>query len=243
MSPLRERLLPLTAALTGAASAIAYVAASAWMPHAVAVLAAMATGALLTGARGERAFAAMCDATGWRARDATSVDAPQVAPQVASQVAPRHAQADAHTRLGAAGATGIALLVVARLELLSTIDPGWIAAALVGTAAVSRGLAAATVVGMASSHPRLRILDLIVPLTLGGLPLVAIALWSGELATIYKACAVALLATAFARRFARRRLAHARTTALAAIAQVVEIAFLVGLLATLPVPIGPDSET
>lgn len=241
MNPLRERLLPLTAALTGTASAIAYVVASAWVPHAVAVLAAMATGALITGARGERAFAAMCDATG--ARNTAGVDASLAAPQVVPQAAPRHAQADARTRLGAAGATGIALLVVARLEVLSSIDPGWIAAALVGTAAASRGLAAAAVVGMASPDPRSRILDLIVPLTLGGLPLVAIALWSGELATIYKACAVALVATAFARRFARRRLAGARTTALAAIAQVVEVAFLVGLLATLPVPIGPDGET
>ncbi len=209
MSPLRERALPLTAALTGTASALTYIAASAWLPHAVAVLAAMAIGALLTRARGERDFATLCDAAGARA----------------------------------AGTTGIALLVVTRLEVLSSIDPGWIAVALVGAAAVSRGLAAAAVLGMPSAHSRSRILDLIVPLTLGGLPLVAIALWSGEQATIYKACAVALVATVFARRFARRRLANARSTALGAIAQVVEIAFLVGLLAALPVPVAPDSET
>lgn len=223
MNPARERFLPLTGALAGAGGAIAYVGASLWMPHAVAVLAAIAVAAILTRARGERALAAMCDAGGRAGSDAGA--------------GPRGAGP------GGAGITGIALLVVARLELLSTIDPAWIAAALVGAAAVSRGLAAIAVIGMPAQQPRSRVLDFAVPLALGVLPVVALQAWGGEIWPVYKACALALLAAALARRVARRRLAHERPAALLAIAQLAEIAFLAGLLAGLPASPDPEGES
>lgn len=218
MTAARERLLPLTGALAGAGGAIAYVGASPWMPHAIAVLAAIAVAAILTRARGERAVAALCEAGGRGGPD------PRAGP-------------------GGAAITGVALLVVARLELLSTIDPAWIATALVGAAAVSRGLAAIAVIGMPAQPPRSRVLDFAVALALGLLPVVALAGWGGDTSPVYKACALALVAAAVARRVARRRLANERATALLAIAQLAEIAFLAGLLAGLPASPDPEGET
>ncbi len=220
MSPLRERVLALTGAFSGAAAAIAYIAASAWVPHAVAVLLALATMTLLARAWGERGFARLCDAAG---------------------NAEGNAEGNAARAVGVAGATGVAFVLVARLELLSSIDPGWIAATLVCAAAMSRAFAAVAVIGMQTQHRRSRLLDSIVPLALGLLPAVALVAWSGELATVVKAATAALLAAAIARRFARRRLSQERGAALAAIQQVAEIGFLAGLLAGLPVPLDPHA--
>ena len=209
------RHLPLVGVAVAVPAAVVYVLAAQWLPHAVAVLAAMLASLLLGGAVHERGLAAWFGLV-----DRTSPD-------------------DA-TGAGARGTGAIAVLAIsgtmlARLETLSSLDPSWIAAVLVCAAAWSRGCAVLVAASIASERPGA---GLATALLLAAAPSVAAAFWTGDPVVWGTAAALGLFAAGLLRRQTRLRIDPQRRAidAVLGAAQVIaELAFLAGVLATLTV--------
>ena len=207
------RYLPLAGLLVALPAAVAYAVAGLWLPHAVALLGALAVLLLLTGAVHERGFAAWCEDLAERGRT--------------------------DGRLGAAGAAGLMLLVLAKFETLSSIDPSWIAVSMVCAAAFSRGCAVFAV-GTALTEPSAQAprptgADTSVALACALAPVIAAALWTGNLEVFGTAAGMALVATALVRRTLGRRGLERDERALGAVQQLAELGFHVGILATLSI--------
>ncbi len=164
--------------------------------------------------------------------------------------------------------------MLARLEMLSSIDPSWIAVVIVCAAAWSRGCAVLVATSLAPAQPP-GVGVVLGALLLACAPGVAAALWTQDFVVWGTAAALALLAAAVLRRQTRKRLTAApapsrhggladrggstpdmdmqavddidtdadtdtdiatrrRTNAVLGVVQVIgELAFLVGVLATL----------
>lgn len=210
-APRGLRYLPLAGLLAALPMAVAYAIAGIWLPHAVALLLALGAGLLLTGALHESAFTAWCDEAAGGTRNA----------------------------LGPAGAIGVTLLLLTRFETLSSIDPSWIAVSLVCAAAFSRGCAVFAVgtefAEPASQAQRPGGTDLVVAMACAAVPVVAAALWTGSFEVFGTAAGMALVATALVRRTLGRRGLARDERALGAIQQLAELAFHVGILATLSI--------
>ena len=122
------RYFPLVGALVGMLAALVYATAGGFLPHGVSVLVAMGAGLLLTGARHEAQLARFCDAAGRSGREAAGPGGPG---------------------LGIHGAVGVAMVLLGRFETLASLDPEWIASALVAAHALSRGCAVAVMGSLA----------------------------------------------------------------------------------------------
>lgn len=237
------RYLPVAGMAVALPSAVAYAVAGVWLPHAVALLVALAAMLALTGAVHERGFAGWCD----------------------DLSAGRRAQGP----LGVAGAAGLVMLVLARFETLSSVDPSWIALSMVCAAAFSRGCAVFAL-GTAF-HPEASVpageppeagagraeagrhdgragidresppttpttgTDAVVAFACGLLPVAGAALWTGDLEVFGTAGAMALLAVAVVRRTLARRHLPRDARALGALQQLAELGFHIGILATLSI--------
>lgn len=207
------RYLPLAGLAVALPAALAYAVAGLWLPHAVALLAALGAMLLLTGAVHERGFAGWCEDLAARTRTDGG--------------------------LTAAGAAGLVVLLLAKFETLSSIDPSWIAVSLVCAAAFSRGCAVFAVgtefAEPAARAPRPGGTDLVVAMACAAAPVAAAALWTGSLEVFGTAAGMALVATALVRRTLGRRGLARDDRALGAIQQLAELAFHVGILATLSI--------
>ena len=216
------RYAPLVGLFVAVPASLAYALAGLWLPHPVALLAALAAGTLLTGAMHERGFAALCDA-----------GAPAATPGV----------------LGAAGAVGLPILLLARFETLSALDPSWIALCLLCGAALSRGCAVLVMTtlppattppwpesqGAARGGPGTAPggLELGVAGACAAVPLAAAVAWTGEAGVFATGLAAALLAAMLVRRIAQHRLGGCTDAVFGATQQLAELAFHLGVLATL----------
>lgn len=198
--------LPAVGIAVAVPAAIAYVFAGAWLPHTVALLAAILVALLLSGAVHERGLARWIGPA-----------APQARPDDA----------------WAMPAIAVALLLLARIETLSAIDPTWIAVTLVCAAAFSRGCAvlveASLAAGGGAKPARAGTLW---ALAWAVAPSYATTQWTQTPGIFLTAGAFALLASAAMRRMLRRR-ARARDDGLGAVQTVAEIAFLLGIVAAL----------
>lgn len=231
------RYLPVAGLAVTLPAAVAYAAAGVWLPHAVALLAGLAVTLALTGAVHERGFAGWCDdlSAGRRAQGA----------------------------LGVAGAAGLVMLVLARFETLSSIDPSWIALSMACAAAFSRGCAVFALgtayhresgvtaaaegtrrdagsgsAGIDRESPPTTPTtgtDATVAFACGLLPLAGATLWTGNLEVFGTAGAMALLAAAVVRRTLARRRLPRDARALGALQQLAELGFHIGILATLSI--------
>jgi adenosylcobinamide-GDP ribazoletransferase len=225
------RYFPLVGALVGVLQALVFMVASLGLPHPVALLLALAAGLLLTGAFHEDGWADFCDGLGVMANRARMLEVMR------------------DSRIGAYGAIGLVVLLLLRYETLVYMDADWIAAALVCAAAFSRGCSVLVMIslpyaraddadakaGLVAQH--VPPADAIVALGIALLPLALLTVWIGDPTPAGLGVMLALLATAAIRRIIRRRLQGYTGDCLGAVQQVAEVAFLLGLLVALGVPI------
>ncbi len=207
------RYLPLAGAAVALPSAVAYAIAGLWLPHEASLLVTFGVLTLLTGAIHERGLAAWCEDLAARTRTDGSFTA--------------------------AGATGLLLVVLGRFESLSSIDPSWIAVTLVTAAVFSRGCAV-FVLGdaIAIDGPRApgpRVPDGAIALALGLVPVIAAALWTGNLEGFGTAAGLSLAAALLVRRTLAPRRLPRDERALGAVQQLAELGFHLGILATLSI--------
>lgn len=220
------RFFPLAGILVALGQSLVYVSASLALPHAVAVLLALAAGILLTGAFHEDGWADFCDAFGGLVDRARTLEIMR------------------DSRIGAYGAIGVAMLLLLRFESLAQLEPDWIVAALVCAAAASRGCAVLVMAslpyaredGDAKAKPiaeSVRPVDAFLAVLSATAPAVALAVWTRDAWPAVLGGLFALVATAMMRRLIRRRLAGFTGDCLGAVQQVAEVAFVLGLLAGL----------
>jgi adenosylcobinamide-GDP ribazoletransferase len=220
------RFFPLIGIVVALGQSVVYIAASLALPHAVAVLLAMAAGILLTGAFHEDGWADFCDAFGGTVSRARTLEIMR------------------DSRIGAYGAIGVALLLLLRFESLAQLEPDWIVATLVCAAACSRGCAVLVMASLpyardeadAKAKPiaeSVRPVDAFLAVLIATAPTVALAVWTGDPRPALLGGAFALISTAVMRRLIRSRLAGYTGDCLGAVQQVAEAAFVIGLLAGL----------
>ena len=222
------RYLPLAGAAVALPAAVAYAIAGLWLPHAVSLLVAFGVLTLLTGGIHERGLAAWCEDLAARTRTDGS--------------------------FGAAGATGLMLVVLGRLEALSSIDPSWIAVTLVTAAVFSRGCAAFVLGGSfagdgagatAGTDPgtpgvpggATGATGATGPIAfaIGLAPVIAAALWTDNLEGFGVAAGLSVGAAVLVRRTLAPRGLPRDERAVGAIQQLAELAFHLGILATLSI--------
>jgi adenosylcobinamide-GDP ribazoletransferase len=199
------RVLPIAGLLVALGQGLAYALFSLALPHPIAVLLALAAGVLLTGATHESGWLRWCGP--------------------------------------GAGIAGLVITTLLRFETLAHIGTDWLVAALLCAASVSRAFAVLLVSSLprqaADSHddPSMGVgaRDAGVALLLGVLPVLGLALWTGDATAGLLGLACALAATAIMRRTVRKRSQPDGRGALDATQQVVEAAFLVGMLVVLGV--------
>jgi len=204
------RYLPLVGLIVALCQVLVYGLTSLLLPHAVAVLLTLAAGLVLTAAIHERGAAHWWD------------DASGAAPW------------SNHT--AAAGTVGLIVLLLARFEILASVDESWLAATLVCAAGASRGLAVLGVVGggaYATVAPISRA-DAIVALLLGLAPAIALAAWTGDASAVLAGLGCAVVALAVLRGVSHHH-PSAGSQTLSVIQQVTEVAWLIGMLAVLGV--------
>lgn len=227
------RYAPAVGILVAIPAALVYAIAGLWLPHPVSVLAALACAMLLTGTIHERAFAALCDGLGAR------LDPPRA----------RAAMRDLHR--GSMATVGMTMLLLARYETLSSIDPSWIAITLLCGAAISRGCAVVMLATLApapgrpleesSGSPRVRRegtpagLDLGIATAWSVAPLIAAIAWTGDAGVFIAGGALAAIATMVLRRQIARRLEGQTRECFGGAQQLSELAFQLGVLATLSI--------
>lgn len=227
------RYAPAVGILVAIPAALAYAIAGLWLPHPVSVLVATACAMLLTGTIHERAFAALCDGLGAR------IDPPRA----------RAAMRDVHR--GSMASVGTTMLLLARYETLSSIDPSWIAVTLLCGAAISRGCAVVMLATLAPApgrpadgatiDPHVTGTDAPTGLDLGVatawslVPLLAAIAWTGDAGVFIAGGALSAIATMVLRRQIARRLGGQTRECFGGAQQLAELAFQLGVLATLSI--------
>jgi len=255
------RYAPLAGIAIALPAWMVYVFAGLWLPHAVAVLASIVAGLALGGALHERGLA-----TAFELRaHATTPEA----------------------RPGQVAMLCLAVLLLARFEILSSIDPSWIGFTLVCAAALSRGfavLALGTLPGGRGSVPPPRAdpdhtlpptdvgapapahvaAHVAAPASVPGnvpataaqppvapvvprasdvavaaagalLPLAAAILWTGDAGVFATAVVLCAIASAAGRRIVAHGPAGYTRAGFGTVQQLAELAFFVGMLATLSI--------
>lgn len=213
--------LPAVGLTVAVPASLAYALVGVMLPHAVAVLAAMLVALLLSGAVHERGLARWAD-------------------QAEGPPSPG--------RAGVPALIAVTMLVLARLEILSTIDPLWIVVTLVCAAAFSRGCALLAAASL-PAHAAVRgpgAAGLLWALLWAIAPTAAAIAWTGETELFVTASALALLVGALMRQRMRRRLRSGLLPgepAIGAAQALCEIAYYVGVLATLSVADDSGADT
>ena len=229
------RYFPVVGIVVALGQSFVYVAASAVLPHPVALLLAIAAGLLLTGMFHEDGWADFCDAFGGAADRARTLEIMR------------------DSRIGAYGAIGVGVLMLTRFETLAHLDTDWIVASLVCAAAFSRGCAVLVMASLpyareeddAKAKPVARHvapLDALAGLGFAIAPTLVLAAWTGDASAGLLGLSFALLATAAMRRIVRRRLGGYTGDCLGAVQQVAEVAFLLGMLAVLGTAPDPGAD-
>jgi adenosylcobinamide-GDP ribazoletransferase len=213
-------------AIVAALASVVYALCGAWLPQAVAVLFALAAGLLLTGAMHELGFAAFCDGYGRQAPGARTAALLRESPAGGAAV-------------GTLGVLALLLLVLLKFETLSSIDASWIALSLIGAAAFSRGCLVWVMAALApvDSHGQAfpAGADRAVAYALAVLPSLAAAAWTGNQSVFLTAMLLGFVAAQAVRHLVRRQGAGASLAGLGAVQQVAELAYWIGVLATLTV--------
>ncbi len=234
--------LPLAGiVLVALPACIVYAFFVGWFPHALAVLAAMVAMLTLGRARHELGFASWAD---------------------------RQMEPALHfAGIGARGTIAIVMLLLVRLEVLSTVEPSWIATTLLCAIGVSRAFAvlvAASLPARAtparqwpqvqheiedrlSQEPRIGSLATVWAIFCGAIPVVVAIQWTGLLLPFGLAVTAALLVAAWMRRRLKRHDAApaGRTTsgairlerALGSTQTLSELAFYLGIIGALSLPL------
>ncbi len=208
------RYLPVVGLIVALCQVLVYGLTSLLLPHAVAVLLTLAAGLLLTAAIHERGAAHW-----W---DGTTGAAPWL----------NHA--------AGAGTVGLIVLLLARFEILASVDESWLAATLVCAASASRGLAVLGVAGdVAEDAAQTAVApisraDGIVALLLGIAPAIALAAWTGNASAVLAGLGCAVVALAVLRGVSHHH-PGAGSQTMSVIQQVTEVAWLIGMLAVLGV--------
>jgi cobalamin synthase len=217
-----------------------------WLPHALAVLTAMATMLFLGRASHELGLASWAD---------RNLAAPTP-----------------FAGVGARGSVAIVMLIAFRLEALSTLDPSWIATALLCGAGVSRALAVLVaaslparaamlrlwpeaepgVTGSSGQEARIGPVAVIWAICCGALPVIAAILWTGLWLPFALAGSAALVVAAWMRRRLKRfeaSMADPATPgalrlerALGSTQTMSELAFYLGIIGALSLPLELPGE-
>ena len=220
------RYLPLVGLVVALGQGLAYVMASAVLPHPVSLLLAIVAGVLLTGAFHEHGWARFCDAFGAHADRARTVAILR------------------EPGLGTYGALGLALLLLLRFEVLAHVDTDWVVVSFACAATFSRGCAVLVMASLptirddaddthAAGTPAVAPADVGIAIAIAIAPSMVLAEWIGDHAPGLLGVSFALLATAAMRRIVRQRIGGHTGACLGAVQQVAEVAFLLGMLAVL----------
>jgi cobalamin synthase len=128
--------------------------------------------------------------------------------------------------IGLVGALAGGLMLLVKIEVLSSIEPDWLLACLICAAAASRSLA---VIALApgSRAQALRVAGL------GAAPLIALTLWTFDAWPALFGLISAIPAAALARRTILRGSRPAGEAGLGALQQVCEVSMLLGMLVVL----------
>lgn len=224
------RYFPLVGWIVAWISALAYVAAAQFWPHAVAVLLSTIAGIWLTGAFHEDGFADVCDGLG------------------GGTTRERALEIMRDSRVGAYGAIGIALLLALKLVALNALLPLQVLAALGIAHPLSRWLATCLIWRMdyvreeGKAKPLAQHMqggEFLLATMFAALPVIG-TLYLGLMSWQRVAAGVALAVVAaawLARRFSRR-LGGYTGDCLGAVQQLSETAFYLGALAAVPGFIG-----
>ncbi|KAF1038550.1 MAG: Adenosylcobinamide-GDP ribazoletransferase [Herbaspirillum frisingense] len=224
------RYFPLVGWIVAWATALVYVLAAQFWPHAVAVLLSTAAGIWLTGAFHEDGFADVCDGLGGGATRERALDIMR------------------DSRVGAYGAIGIAMLLVTKLVALNGLLPFQVLAALGMAHPLSRWLATCLIwrleyvreegkakpLAQHMSHGEFLLATVWAILPVIGVVTLGMMSWQRVAAGIFLA---ALAAAWLARRFVKR-LGGYTGDCLGAVQQLSETAFYLGALATVPAIFG-----
>lgn len=211
------RYAPIVGLVVAVGASVVYALVGAWLPHPLALLAALGTAMLLTGAVHEHGFAMLCEARH-----------------------PASSNGDPGRGLATAGVLGLGMLLLARYETLSILDPTWIGISLICGASLSRGCA---VLVTATLSPSVETpegapagpgtLELGVAAACALAPLVAAIGWTGDAGLFLTGMATAVIAALILRRVIARRLGGACETGFGAAQQACELAFHLGIVAVL----------
>lgn len=217
------RWFPAAGALIGGLAALAWLAAAAAFPPALAALLSTAFGLLLTGCFHEDGFADACDGLG------------------GGSTRDRALEIMRDSRLGTYGAAGLGLMLAGKILALGALPVSLVPVALVTGHAASR---ASLVLVMARSlyvrpggaggpvSRPIRRRGLVFALGTAALPLLALTLLAGGLAAL-GALAGGCLGHAVMRRQFERRLGGHTGDCLGAVQQASEVGLYLGLLACL----------
>ncbi len=218
------RYFPLVGVVVAAFAALAYLAAAALWPPAVAALLSTAAGILLTGAFHEDGFADMCDGFG------------------GGMTRERVMEIMKDSRIGTYGAVGIGLLLALKVAVLAALPSPMVAAALFLAHPLSRLAATALIFTLdyARDEGKAKPLaekmsgaEFAIAAVCAAAPAVALGAF-GQLGwgAIAGGLLAAALATAWmARRFVRR-IGGFTGDCLGAVQQVTEVAFYLAVLAS-----------
>jgi len=220
------RYFPLAGILVALGQSLVFIAASLVLPQPVAVLVGVLAGLLLTGAFHEDGWADFCDGFGGGGDRASTLAIMR------------------DSRIGAYGAIGLVVILMLRFETLAHFETGWVVAALVCSAAFSRGCVVLVLGSLpyardetdAKAKPiagRVSAGDTVCAVLFAVVPSLALAAWTGDATPVLMAVSFALAAAALMRRMIRRRLGGYTGDCLGAVQQVAELAFLLGLLIVL----------
>lgn len=211
------RYAPIVGLVVAIGASVVYALIGAWLPHPLALLAAMSVAMLLTGAMHEHGFAMLCEA---RRLDPS--------------------RGDQARGLATAGVLGLGLLLLARYETLSILDPTWVAISLICGASLSRGCAVLVTATLAPSVETPEgapeepgTLELGVASACALVPLIAAISWTGDPGLFLTGLATAVVAAVILRRIIAQRLGGACEAGFGAAQQACELAFHLGIVAVL----------
>lgn len=225
---LATRYFPLVGLLLGLIIAVVYVLLAFVLPHSVAVLIALITGVLLTGAFHEDGWADFCDGFGGHVSRERTLEIMT------------------DSRIGAYGAIGTMLLLLLKFEVLASIDSNWTALMFVCAHPFSRACSVAIMLMLpyarlddeSKAKPiarGVRRVDCLIAMLIGLLPIVGAVIWLNEYEAFLLPMLLAMTTTVWLARKFYRRLQGYTGDCLGATQQLTETLFYLGLLCWLTI--------
>lgn len=222
------RYFPLVGLLVGLLVAMVYVIMALVFPHSVAVIIALITGVLLTGAFHEDGWADFCDGFGGTVSRERTLDIMT------------------DSRIGAYGAIGCTLLLLLKFEVLASIESQWTPLVFICAHPFSRACAVAVMMMLPYARPNdeskakpvaqsVRRLDFLIAVLMGLLPILAAVIWLNEYEAFLLPMLLAMTTTVWMSRKFYRRLQGYTGDCLGATQQLTETMFYLGLLCWLTI--------